>query len=92
MKSWRGIVALVLSLCLLLPALASAEAARGTIKAVDEKAGTLTFSREGQAGEEVLPVDKAVSLGKVKKGMKARIEVEGGVVKQIKPEPSAAGY
>lgn len=95
MKTLHGAIALALSLgLLLLPGAATAETVKATIKSVDEKAGTVTFSRDGKADEEVLPVDASVKLAKVKKGSKARLEIEDGRVKEIDPErkPSAAGY
>lgn len=93
MKRLSAIVAVVLSLCLLLPTAASADSVKGTIKQVDAKAGTITFAREGKTDQEVLSVDKSVDLGKVKANSKARLTLEGGVVKEIKAEkPSAGGY
>ncbi|HSN92782.1 MAG TPA: hypothetical protein VLS93_16235 [Anaeromyxobacteraceae bacterium] len=92
MKKLSAIVAVVLSLFLLVPTVASAESVKGTIKQVDAKAGTITFAREGKKEQEVLTVDKAVDLGKVKANSKARLTLEGGLVKEIKAEPSAGGY
>ncbi len=84
-------VVLALALCLSASLAAAAETAKGTVKKVDEQAATITFARDG-GKEEVLKVDKAVDLKKVKANTKAQITVDGGVVKEIKPMPPAAGY
>jgi hypothetical protein len=85
---------LAMSLCLLATAALAADKLKGTVKQVDEKARTITFAAEGAAKEEVLPVDPAVALKDVKPNAKAQITVDGGVVKEIKPERarSAPGY
>jgi len=94
MKRVSALVALVLSLCLFASVAAAADTMKGTIKKVDDKAGTITFAREGTTKDEVLTVDKSVDLKKVKAEAKAQITVDAGVVKEIKPEAKsrAAGY
>ncbi len=89
----RRVPAFVLSLLLCLSAsvATAAETAKGTVKKVDDQAATITFARDG-GKEEVLKVDKAVDLKKVKANTKAQVTIDGGVVKEIKPMPPAAGY
>jgi hypothetical protein len=87
-------VGLALSLCLLASPAAAAEKVKGTVKAIDEKARTIKFSAEGSSKEDTLAVDNAVDLKGVKSNMKAQVTVDGGVVKEIRPEGkrSAPGY
>ncbi len=94
MKRVSALVALVLSLCLFASVAAAAETMKGMIKKVDDKAGTITFSRDGTTKDEVLTVDKSVDLKKVKANAKAQVTVDAGVVKEIKAEAkrSAGGY
>lgn len=93
MKKLSALVALALSLFLFASSAVAAEKLKGTIKAVDEKASTIKFAKDGGA-EEVLTVDKGVDLKKVKANAKAEITVDGGVVKEIKAEKKRAtmGY
>ena len=87
----RRIFALVVALLLGLSAsvAAAAETAKGMIKKVDDKAATITFSRDGAGKDEVLAVDKSVDLKKVKANTKAQVTLDGGVVKEIKPDAKA---
>jgi hypothetical protein len=94
MKRLIAVVSLAMSLCLLASSAVAADQVKGTIKQVDEKARTITFAKEGATKDEVLPVEKGVELKNVKANAKAQITVDGGVVKEIKPERarSAPGY
>jgi hypothetical protein len=94
MKRCSALLCLVLSLCLLASPAAAADKVKGTVKAVDEKARTLTFAAEGAAKDEVLPVEKGVKLEGVKPNAKVQLTIDGGVVKEIKAERarSAPGY
>jgi len=84
------LVAVVFVLSALTMAMAAGEAQKGTIKAVDAKAGTITFTAE-DGKETTLNVDKSVDLGKVKAGSKATITVEKDVVTSIKPKREIVG-
>jgi Cu/Ag efflux protein CusF len=90
----RKFIALVASLMLFLSAsaAAAAETVKGVVKKVDKKASTITFSREGTKDEQVLTVDKAVSLNKLRPYTKAEVTLDGDVVKEIKTMGSAGGY
>ncbi len=94
MKRVIAFVSLALSLCFLASSAVAADKVKGTIKEVDEKGRTIKFAAEGAARDEVLPVDAGVALKDVKPNAKARITVDGGVVKEIQPERarSAPGY
>jgi hypothetical protein len=85
---------LALSLSLLAVPAGAAEKLKGTVKEIDEKARTIKFAAEGTGKEDVLAVDNAVDLKALKSNQKAQITVDGGVVKEIRPEArrSAAGY
>ncbi len=92
MKGLSGFARLAIALCLLVSSAAAADKVKGTVKEVDEKASTIKLAGDG-GKEEVLAVDKAVSLKDVKTNMKVQVTVDGGVVKEIKPEKrAAAGY
>ncbi len=94
MKRVSAFLCLAVSLCLLATAAFAADKLKGTVKDVDEKARTITFAAEGASKDEVLAVDKGVELKDVKRNAKAQITVDGGVVKEIKPERArtAPGY
>ncbi len=91
MRRSFAFVALLSSL-LLASAAFAAETVKGTVKKVDEKASTVTFVRDGGKQEETLPVDKSVSLAKVKTNAKAQLTVDAGVVKKIEPGMRTGGY
>ncbi len=94
MKRLTAFLCLAMSLCLLASSAVAADKVKGTIREVDEKARTIKFAAEGATKDEVLPVDKGVELKDVKANAKAQITLDGGVVKEIKPERarSAPGY
>jgi Cu/Ag efflux protein CusF len=81
-------VAVVLAVVVLVVSLVSlafaAEAKKGTIKAVDAKAGTITLSPEGGAADMTLKADKGVDLSKVKAGDKVEVSVEKDTVMGLK--------
>ena len=62
MKKFSVILAAVLSLCLVVSLAFAAESKKGTIKGIDEKAGTITFCTEGTTTDMTLKVDKSVDL------------------------------
>jgi hypothetical protein len=92
MKKTLAIVALVSSFLLASPA-SGAETVKGMIVKVDGAARTITFRKDRADQDEVLPVDASVKLDGVKANAKARLTVDGGVVKAVEPEKArAAGY
>lgn len=62
--------------------------AKGTIKSVDAKAGTVVFCPEG-GKDETLKADKSVDLGKLKAGDKVEATVDGGMLKGVKAAAAA---
>jgi len=70
----------------------AAEMQKGTIKAVDPKAGTITFCQEGTTNNITLKADKSIDISKVKPDTKAEVTVDMGTVKDIKEmkKPKAA--
>ncbi|MEK6700501.1 MAG: hypothetical protein AABZ10_15830 [Nitrospirota bacterium] len=84
MKKFSVILAAVLSLCLVVSLAFAAESKKGTIKGIDEKAGTITFCTEGTTTDMTLKVDKSVDLKNVKKDSKAEVMIEKDTVMSIK--------
>jgi hypothetical protein len=84
MKKFSVVLVAVLSLCLIVSFAFAAEAKKGTIKGVDEKAGTITFCPEGTTTDMTLKVDKSVDLKNVKKDSKAEVMMEKDTVMSIK--------
>ncbi len=85
-------VAIVLAAAVLVVSLVSfvfaAEMQKGTIKSVDEKAGTVVFCPEGTNKDMTLKADKSV-LGHVKAGEKVEVSVENDMLKHVMPAPAA---
>jgi hypothetical protein len=92
MKKSAFIMVMVVVLVSCLSLAFAAEAKRGTIKAVDTKAGTITFCPEGTTEHMTLKADKSVDLSKIKPDTKAEVTVEKDTVKDIKSmgKPKAA--
>jgi carbon monoxide dehydrogenase subunit G len=63
---------------------AAAEQMKGTIKAVDEKAGTVTFCPEGTTKDHVMKVGKDVDIKSIKPDTKVEISVEDNRVTNVK--------
>jgi hypothetical protein len=84
MKKVAAILAVVVLVVSLVSLVFAAEAKMGTIKGVDEKAGTITFCPEGTTSDMTLKAEKGVDLSKVKANTKAEVMVEQGTVKEIK--------
>lgn len=91
MKKFTALV-VTLMLCLSASFAVAAETMKGTVKKVDKKASTITFTPEGTKEEKVLTVDPSVDLKKLKGFTKVELTVDGGVVKELKMKGSAAGY
>lgn len=86
--------AVVLTVAVLVVSLVSlvfaAEMKMGTIKAVDAKAGTVTFCPEGTTTDMTLKADKSVDLSKVKVGDKVEASIEKDALKAVKAAAPAA--
>jgi Cu/Ag efflux protein CusF len=80
MKKVTVVLVVVLSLCLV-ASLAFASA-KGTIKSVDAKAGSVVITVDGK--DATFKADKGVDLGKVKAGDKVDFTADKDVVTQIK--------
>ena len=83
MKKIAGILAVAVLVVSLASLAFAAEAKKGTIKAVDTKAGTITFCAEGTTTDVTLKAE-GVDLSKVKANTKAEIMVDKDSVKEIK--------
>jgi hypothetical protein len=93
MKKIAAVLAVAVLVVSLVSLVYAAEAKKGTIKAVDAKAGTITFCAEGTTTDMTLKADKGVDLSKVKADTKAEIMVDKDTVKEIKEmkaKPKAA--
>ena len=90
MKKVAGILAVAIMVVSLFSLAVAAEMQKGTVKAVDAKAGTITFTADGAHADAVLKADKAVNLGAVKAGDKVEISVEKDTVKSLKAAGAAA--
>ena len=63
--------------------------AKGTIKSVVAKTGTVVFCPEG-GKDETLKADKSVDLSKLKAGDKVEASVEKDMLKHVMMAPAAA--
>lgn len=84
-------VAVVVVLVVALASLAFADTMKGTVKSVDEKAGSVVLTVDGK--DTNLKADKSVDLGKLKAGDKVEATVEKDTLKSVKAEakkPKAA--
>lgn len=84
MKRNAAILISVLVLLSLAAVAFAAETRKGTIKAVDIKAGTITFCPEGTTSDMTLKADRGIDLSTVKPETKAEVTVDKGTVKGIK--------
>ena len=66
-----------------------AESKKGTIKSVDEKAGTVVFCAEGTNKDTTLKAEKGVDLSKVKAGDTVEVSVEKDMLKHMLVAPAA---
>ncbi len=86
-------IAVVLAVAVMVVSLVSlsfaAEAKKGTIKAVDAKAGTVVFVAEGTTNDVTLKADKSVDLSKVKAGEKVEVSTEKDVLMAVKGAAAA---
>ena len=90
MKKVAAILAVVILVVSLVSLVFAAEAKMGTIKAVDAKAGTVTFCPEGTNTDMTLKADKSVDLSKVKAGDKVEVSVDKDTMKSMKAAAPAA--
>ena len=84
-------VAVVVVLVAALASFAFADTMKGTVKSVDEKAGSVVLTVDGK--DTNLKADKSVDLGKLKAGDKVEATVEKDTLKSVKAEakkPKAA--
>jgi len=88
MKKVAAVLAVAVMVVSLFSLVVAAEMKKGTVKAVDAKAGTMTFCAEGTNADVVLKADKSVDLGAVKAGEKVEISVEKDSVKSLKAAPA----
>jgi hypothetical protein len=84
MKKAAAILAVVFLIVSLVSLAVAAEAMKGTIKSVDEKAGTAVFCTEGTTTDVTLKADKAVDLSKVKAGEKVEVSVDKDMLTSLK--------
>ena len=84
MKKVAAVLAVVVMVVSLFSLAVAAEMKKGSVKAVDAKAGTLTFVADGTTADVVLKADKAVNLGAVKAGDKVELSVEKDTVVSLK--------
>jgi hypothetical protein len=90
MKKVAAVLAVAVMVVSLFSLAVAAEMKKGTVKAVDAKAGTVTFCAEGTTTDVVLKADKSVNLGAVKAGEKVEISVEKDSMMSLKAAPAAA--
>jgi hypothetical protein len=83
MKKVAAVLAVVVLVVSLVSLVFAAEAKKGTIKAVDAKAGTVVFTADGGA-DMTLKADKAVDLGKLKAGDKVEASIEKDMLMGVK--------
>ena len=88
MKKVAAVLAVAVMVVSLFSLAVAAEMMKGTVKAVDAKAGTITFMADGAHADVVLKADKAVNLGAVKAGEKVEISVEKDTVMSLKAAPA----
>ncbi len=84
MKKVAAVLAVAVMVVSLFSLAFAAEMQKGTVKAVDAKAGTMTFVADGTTADVALKADKAVNLGAVKVGDKVEISVEKDTVMSVK--------
>ncbi len=84
MKKVAAVLAVAVMVVSLFSLAFAAEMKKGTVKAVDAKAGTMTFVADGTTAAVALKADKAVNLGAVKVGDKVEISVEKDTVMSVK--------
>ncbi len=91
MKKIASVLVVVIVMVSFVP-FAFGETKKGTIKAVDAEAGTITFCPEGTTTDMILKADKSIDLSKVKPDTKAEVKIEKDTVKDIKEmkKPKAA--
>lgn len=89
MKKVAAVLAVALMVVSLFSLAFAADMQKGTVKAVDAKAGTITFTADGSTADVVLKADKSVDLGAVKAGEKVEISVEKDTVMSLKEAPKA---
>lgn len=89
MKKVASVLAVAVMVVSLFSMAFAAEMKKGTVKAVDAKAGTITFVADGTAADVVLKADKSVNLGAVKAGDKVEISVEKDSVMSLKAAAAA---
>jgi len=89
MKKVAAVLAVAVMVVSLFSLAVAAEMQKGTVKAVDAKAGTVTFCPEGSNTDVVLKADKSVDLGAVKAGEKVEISTEKDTVMSLKAAPAA---
>ena len=80
MKKISVVVVVVLSLCLV--ASFAFASAKGTVKSVDAKAGSVVITVDGK--DMTYKADKGVDLGKVKAGDKVEFSADKDMVKEMK--------
>ncbi len=90
MKKVAAVLAVAVMVVSLFSLAVAAEMQKGTVKAVDAKAGTITFTADGSTADVVLKADKSVDLGAVKAGEKVEISTEKDTVKSLKAASAAA--
>ena len=89
MKKVAAVLAVAVMVVSLFSLAVAAEMKKGTVKAVDAKAGTVTFCAEGTNADTALKADKSVNLGAVKVGDKVEISVEKDTVMSLKAAAAA---
>lgn len=82
-KIAAGLIAAIIMVSFASPGFA-AESKKGTIRAVDTKAGTITFCPEGTETDMVLKAGKDVDLSKIKPDTRAEVTIEKDTVTNIK--------
>ncbi|MDA8092121.1 MAG: hypothetical protein M0Z61_18095 [Nitrospiraceae bacterium] len=85
-KALAVIATLVFVLSIMSMAFAASTTMQGTIKAVNEKTGTITFCPTGSSTDKVLKVGKSVNIKNLKTG-KTAVTVDNGVVTGAKATP-----
>ncbi len=76
MKKAAAVSAVLVLAVSLVSMVFAAEAKKGTIRGIDEKAGTILFCPEGTTSDMTLAVDKSVDLKNVKPGTNAQVSIE----------------
>jgi Cu/Ag efflux protein CusF len=89
MKKVAAVLAVAVMVVSLFSLAFAAEMQKGTVKAVDAKAGTITFAADGAHADVVLKADKSVDLSAVKAGEKVEISTENDTVMSLMAAPKA---